>query len=968
MRVGAGACYETREYPNGFNWVRLDPATGEGTVRLRTYSDRRGGFWTKDTHTYKNVDDGEYHFSIRPSGKSTAMPLSFRSRKILPTKFEAGYLRRLQVVSNALPLAVIDPRAVERTRQQTMDLLAVYIALNTQSQLPEDEGRVTNEKKGAPRDQIGEERRESRLLSALEAAALERKLVLLGDPGSGKTTFANYLALCLAGARLELLGELGSFPGERWLDNLAPIWTHGALLPLQIVLRHFAASGHCDGTTAGLWNFIVQTLTAQGLSDFVPSLKDRLESGEVMILLDGLDEVADGSKLKAVLDAVSEFSATYGHPGNRYLVTCRQYAYQDVNRQLAHFTIHSLAPFSQEQIDSFVGCWYKEICRLGWKSEAEAEVLTKRLQEATRRPDLAPLAKNPLQLAMMASLHFSWGRLPDDRVELYQEMVKLLLVRWQESRLGEESGVSHLISESKLETALEQVAFNAHRAHKARAEAADIGEEALIGVLKDYLDGSRDRAAEVVAFIQNRAGLLIDRGGRVFTFPHRSYQEYLAGSYLASQRDFPDQIADFVRENYTQWREVALWAVSVVARLRKTIYMAVDVADALCPDKVCDGEPSPAEWYAALLAGEVLLEIGLNVVKLQDHHVAVMTRVRKRLELLIERGVLNPVDRAKAGCVLSALGDLRPGVGIGISAAAGDKAAVPDVVWCEVPAGPFIMGSDKKRDKSAYDDELPRHEETSIVRSYLLAKYPVNNAQYAAFVGSGGYGERLFWVEAESAGMWREGKFQGRYDDEGRGRPLDFGVPWNLANHPVVGVSWYEASAFCRWLTERFRAGDFGVSVEGLRDEEIKKAIEDRKYVVRLPTEAEWERAARGTNGQIYPWGAEFDSGMCNADETGIGSTSAVGLFPRGASPCGALDMSGNVWEWCRTRWTKDYRDYLKKEKEREYLEGDSPRVVRGGSWSHLSARRPLCVPRQARSAQSLQVYRVSDCFGVPAL
>ena len=106
---------------------------------------------------------------------------------------------------------------------------------------------------------------------------------------------------------------------------------------------------------------------------------------------------------------------------------------------------------------------------------------------------------------------------------------------------------------------------------------------------------------------------------------------------------------------------------------------------------------------------------------------------------------------------------------------------------------------------------------------------------------------------------------------------------YNLPNHPVVAVSWYEALAFCNWLGEKL-----GVKVS-------------------LPTEAQWEKAARGTDGRQYPWGEKITPDHANYAETKIDATSAVGIFPKGASPYGALDMSGNVWEWCLTKWRDDY-------------------------------------------------------------
>jgi formylglycine-generating enzyme required for sulfatase activity len=270
----------------------------------------------------------------------------------------------------------------------------------------------------------------------------------------------------------------------------------------------------------------------------------------------------------------------------------------------------------------------------------------------------------------------------------------------------------------------------------------------------------------------------------------------------------------------------------------------------------------------------------------------------------------SPVARAGAGRALAQLGDPRPGVGVD------SVTGLPDIVWCSVPAGPFLMGSSGV-DEMAYDREKPQHEVT--LPGFRIAKYPVTNAHFAAFVQAGGYHQRRFWTD----NGWK------RKDNEGWIGARDFGTPFNLANHPVVGVSWYEAVAYCRWLTEVWRA--------------IGRIGPDE--VVRLPTEAEWEKAARGTDGQRYPWGDEPDPGRANYADTGIGTTSAVGIFPGGASPYGLLDMSGNVWEWCATRWRESYPLPEVDEWSCEYVNGEARRVVRGGS-SDFNARLARCAYR----------------------
>lgn len=123
---------------------------------------------------------------------------------------------------------------------------------------------------------------------------------------------------------------------------------------------------------------------------------------------------------------------------------------------------------------------------------------------------------------------------------------------------------------------------------------------------------------------------------------------------------------------------------------------------------------------------------------------------------------------------------------------------------------------------------------------------------------------------------------------------------FQYTNHPRERVSWYDAIAFCRWLSARLG------------------------YEVTLPTEAEWEKAARGTDGCIYPYGNDYDPAKANASDTGIDQTSAVGMFPDGASPYGLLDMSGNVFEWCLNAYNQP---------ENIQLGGSDMRVLRGGSW-----------------------------------
>jgi formylglycine-generating enzyme required for sulfatase activity len=203
---------------------------------------------------------------------------------------------------------------------------------------------------------------------------------------------------------------------------------------------------------------------------------------------------------------------------------------------------------------------------------------------------------------------------------------------------------------------------------------------------------------------------------------------------------------------------------------------------------------------------------------------------------------------------------------------------LPDIAWCEVPAGPFLMADEAQQ---------------VSVPAFRISRYPVTNAQYQAFVADGGYTEH--WQNCWTPDGWKWKK------KEHMTSPRWAGGNFDLDNHPVVLVSWYEAVAFCNWLMSRLQ--EYG---------ELSDMQE-----VRLPTEAEWEKAARGEDGRIYPWGNEtITSEHANYIDTGLGATSTVGCFPRSISPYGCEDMAGNVWEWCQDRT-------------------GSVRVVRGGGWDN---------------------------------
>ena len=210
--------------------------------------------------------------------------------------------------------------------------------------------------------------------------------------------------------------------------------------------------------------------------------------------------------------------------------------------------------------------------------------------------------------------------------------------------------------------------------------------------------------------------------------------------------------------------------------------------------------------------------------------------------------------------------------------------------WVTIAAGTFRTGSE---DKDAYDDEKPVHEVE--LDAFRIGRYPVTVQEFARFVDDGGYEESRWWKDTKMFGEQKE--------------PRDWDEQANRRNHPVTGVSWYEAAAYCEWLSERLGAR------------------------VRLPTEAEWERAACGGKARKYPWGDEIDPSCANySHDDSPGRTTPVGLYPRGESLEGLRDMAGNVWEWCADWSKEDYYGDSPRVNPTGPSEGNA-RVVRGGAW-----------------------------------
>jgi formylglycine-generating enzyme required for sulfatase activity len=763
-----------------------------------------------------------------------------------------------------------------------------------------------------------------------------RRVVVLGPVGCGKSSFINVLGWKIAQSQL---GENSQDLPEVFKRRpLARILLRNVARALKEKTSQEAENKTTFNGAEVLWQDIrrqLQRSLGETEADALyPAFKSKLINKGIF-LFDGLDEVPEESGWRSdILDSVEHLLGQLDDRAH-VIVTSRPYAYARPEQRIATLPVLSMLDMTPELIKAFIGRWYQKIAPAkGWEEAVagrRGEDLAIILEE---REYLHPMAGRPLLLTLIASLHSSRGVLPHKRAELYKESLSLLLQRWHQRLVDQEypmePEILALLRQTPivLTAALEDLAYRVHKRQGEEARRgktpADIEDVEAAGMFTRRINNPQ----MLLDFLDNNSGILVGQGSGYFRFVHRSFQEYLAAGYLSRQKDGIDvTLQDHIAEAPGWWREVFLLAVS---RFSEPMVTAKGMLDSLMHRGWIAPPDNQRNVQAPLLAGLGLRELRLPEDKdLYPFMEETMDRASCSLVEAVEQGTLPLGDRLEAGDVLGELGDPRPGV---CNIFVKNGIEVPEIDWVKIPAGHFTMGCDET-DREAYEDEKPAF--SWNVGRFKISRYPVTHRQYACFIQAGGFDNDRYWEPIPSGLVWKNGgnpdleafdfgdeSFERDYKSYLEAR-IDRSKPrgwydrkFGIANRPVIGVNWYEALAFCRWLTEQL-------------GEEVT-----------LPAEAQWERAARGPNSLKYPWGNEWCAQCCNSEESGYRQTCAVGMFPEGKSSAEEelMDMAGNVWEWTTTLWGKKFQvpdiSYpYQEDQDRENLQAKGFRVIRGGSW-----------------------------------
>ena len=827
---------------------------------------------------------------------------------VTPEQALQFYLDAVIADNRPLRLAGLDEHAGDPNSVR-LSLEEIYVALNTTTQVKVEKRKEKEELEGLL--ELLEQREETRPLPVIEALqrAHDRRMVLLGFPGTGKSTFVRYLALMMA---QELTGAVRQVEG----------WDGAPLLPVAISLGRFAESLPDDaekGHAGYLEDFLTQTLRDdKRTAPFAGHFWQQIQKRGALFLFDGLDEVARLSLRPIVVQSIEDFARRHGRDKRSYfLVTCRTYSYQDPRWQLTGWEQHELALLDDEQIRRFVTAWYEQHTLLDKRRAEEyaqkREKLLRALHPSDRR-QLYKVARYPIILTVMAVVHASY-ELPDSRAQVYEQCVGLLLEKWNAKRsiMGRKQ-VRNILAELQvpraiIDQALWEIAYDAHSGREDDSGSM-VTEKLVSGVMREYLK-EQSKVDAFLEYCEQSNGLLMLQGvvttakgnhtRKVYTFPHLTFEEYLAARYLDGEGG--EKLRNLLDNAFDRWREVAVLLAEHLCFANPDRGRMNDILEYLGTPR--HDPPDDKDWRAIWLAGELLTLYRRAFPKASPWD----DRINKNLWHLIETAALTPRERASAADILDELGYLHPDL------------------HRFVPIG--------NRQSQIY-----------------IGMFPVTNRQYARFLNAPDFADPALWRNFPkfdehgqpmdddwgNAGLewlsyprdWlgnkrdknEDGIVYPRYWHDPR-----FGIARPSA--PVVGVSWYEANAYCRWLAYHWVELEESRANPGLKP-----------GIIRLPTETEWVLAAgrpptlalpprAGLRG-AYPWDPPDDVRVhrdapldeilrrANVEESGIGRTTPVWTYPLGVCPAtGVGDLGGNVWEW-QANFTNNDHDVL---------------ALRGGSW-----------------------------------
>lgn len=768
-------------------------------------------------------------------------------------------------------------------------------------------------------------RRVQRVRIADVAKALESytQMVLLGQPGAGKTTVCQKITLTAARA---------------WLDD------RSSPIPLYVRLGGYRSDQSPLSYLSDLWQARLGS-----------NLIEVLRRGQVLLVLDGLNEMPQKDYVQRV-DAWRAFARDW--PEVQIVFSCRSHDY--ISLDIQRIEINRL---DDEQIQQLIRNYVSVQADSLWNELSKKHGGT-----------LIELARNPFMLVILAWLHATGdAALTPVRGELIYQLVRSLLAR--ESLRGHEA-----IDTATLSDFLGQAAWDL-------VESGDSSTFPVDSLLRHRRSRSGQRTMpgakidDTAAIrLACSASILEETTEGAFRFCHHVIQDYFTGAEMAKRFAAGQDLTGLWRlaASTVQAREASQGNSLAFERLSAGPWdEATIMASGLCGD--IEEFLSAVNISNPILAGRCQLESNADISQQLRDEIN-----RRLLATMVDSGQELPT-RVLAGETVGLLGDPRFMVS---TAANGVHYIKPPMV--QVPGGQYLVGASPE-DTDAFDNERPQHSVSA--QPFAIGKYLVTVGEFSHFVEAGGYAERRYWA-TEEARAWLDGteadtgalsqlmEFREEvlqsgksvedwatewsrspqwlstwrrltemdadraratllevYAEHSRKEPIWWSEPSiSGGNQPVVGITWYEAEAYCSWLSD-VAGGNY-----------------------RLPTEIEWEVAARGESCPVYPWGDSFDHRLANTIEGGVPTTTPVGLYADGASPFGLFDLAGNSWEWTGS----PHRQYPARLGDRISIQPGERRAVRGGCW-YSNKRYARCSYRSGDHPDCSSTSLAFECARTPS-
>ncbi|MFY0698452.1 MAG: SUMF1/EgtB/PvdO family nonheme iron enzyme [Balneola sp.] len=580
------------------------------------------------------------------------------------------------------------------------------------------------------------------------------------------------------------------------------------------------------------------TITLSDISAYISNkyglaknLLDQLficNKNKIYYILDGIDEIYNPkTSNKVICQRLNRFV----HNQENILLTSRaNYSGLD---ELTSFPVITTKPLLDTHIHNLFVKYFR-----GNNAENNFTMFKNQISELPLE-----LKERPLFIVLLTNIFNSGEEIPNNKITIFERFISLLLFQWK-SDLTDlvPNKMSYEDFKIKLLTSLEKIAYSViiNGGISNELFCSYLNQEGLL----------EENCEELIAYLINKAGI-IESQTVGYGFVHRSFAEYLAAKFIVKELEYSPNIYKEIEDNLDTFKEPILYVGDILRQYKKFPLLRDFVMNLV-------GIKSKPNW-TLWLATKIFHQKDFDINPFFNDYLRFT--IKKHIK---NENVLPPIHQVEITNLLGKLGDDRRGVNC-------DKFGIPNIYWLKIKEGSFSSGLSKKNrqfllEKGINNFNRDSKDEKILLKEFSISKYPITIAQFKVFLEDE-YFNPIWWNYSDKSKDWflqngvtRNKRLQEKFLDK-------------IENHPATNVTWFEAKAYCSWLSSALNLN------------------------VDLPTSLQWEKASKSIGNFLFTWGNKFSEKLCNTVESTINGTSPVGCFSETNNY--PLDMIGNVWEWC---------------------------------------------------------------------